>query len=571
MIGGAAPILTPPLGATPGGPAPATAGDPPVAGFDAVMGALGSTLVAVGDMAAQGAARTEVGASEAISGAVVAPDVGDILGAMAATDATATVEGKGVSADGERPAAEPKAPGVAVVTVDDGKKENGAIIGADAGARPPVTVTRFAAMPMPGDSPANPEETETPSSRGKGADREEAAQGDAPAVAVAPAGAAIIVAGIVPADRPPVSPTIAAVPLPGSGMRPSPSPSPIMATPKDAANDMAANPSGEAADPLVSATASPVATKDAPAPLAGLPQTDPARSGDASTPLPVSSTLPLPTDSPKADQPGAVVVPPVAADAVDAAPVSNGTPRRESESAKAVAMTPQVSGDRPASSSGDSRPAPATVAATKSEAGGKDAAISPPAAPAAAPPQTAVALPVPPPFQPQAPTGPSVLPATDMAQVVMGHHLDLARDSAWLDQLARDIVSTAANDSQLRFKLNPEHLGSLHVELLRRDDGAAVRMTTESEAARAMLADAQGRLVAEARTHGMRITETSVDLSRNHNGGEGGQRGWGEASSGQSGQPNPQPRPRHVNASVTMSAVNGDRIEARAARRDLYA
>jgi flagellar hook-length control protein FliK len=159
-----------------------------------------------------------------------------------------------------------------------------------------------------------------------------------------------------------------------------------------------------------------------------------------------------------------------------------------------------------------------------------------------------------------------------MAQVAMGHHLDLARDSVWLDQLARDIVATAAGDSQLRFKLNPEHLGSLHVELLRHDDGAAVRMTTESEAARAVLADAQGRLVAEARAHGMRITETSVDLNRGGNGGgDGDQRGWGDAQSGQSGQPNPQPRQRNVNASVTMSAVNGDRIEARPARRDLYA
>ena len=117
-------------------------------------------------------------------------------------------------------------------------------------------------------------------------------------------------------------------------------------------------------------------------------------------------------------------------------------------------------------------------------------------------------------------------------------------------------------------RLNPEHLGSLHVELLRHDDGASVRMTAESEAARSILADAQGRLVAEARTHGMRITETSVDLGRNGGGGESGQRGWGDAPSG---QPNPQPRPRHVNASVTMSAVNGDRTEGRPARRDLYA
>lgn len=158
-------------------------------------------------------------------------------------------------------------------------------------------------------------------------------------------------------------------------------------------------------------------------------------------------------------------------------------------------------------------------------------------------------------------------PATSIEQVVMGHHLDLARDGAWLDQLARDIVSTAGGDAKLQFKLNPQNLGSLYVELIRQDDGAAVRMTTENEAARAVLADAQGRLVAEARAHGMRITETTVDVGRN-GGGDSGQRGWAEAGTGQH---NSQSQHRHVNGSVTMNGVSVDRTEASAARRERYA
>lgn len=153
-------------------------------------------------------------------------------------------------------------------------------------------------------------------------------------------------------------------------------------------------------------------------------------------------------------------------------------------------------------------------------------------------------------------------------QTVMEHHLDLARDSAWLDQLARDIVSTAASDSKLRFRLNPEHLGSLHVELIRQDDGAVVRMTTESEAARSMLADAQGRLVAEGRAHGMRITETSVDLNRD---GGGGEHARHSGADGQAGERNSQAQHRSVNVSVTTNGVNADQTEAPAERGELYA
>ncbi|SNS84873.1 Flagellar hook-length control protein FliK [Sphingomonas laterariae] len=159
----------------------------------------------------------------------------------------------------------------------------------------------------------------------------------------------------------------------------------------------------------------------------------------------------------------------------------------------------------------------------------------------------------------------------DIGQVVIGHQLDLARDSAWLDQLARDITAAAAIDSRLQFKLNPEHLGSLHVELMRGDDGASVRLTTENEAARAILADAQGRLVAEARAHGMKISETHVDLGQQGGQGQGqgqGQRGWAD---GQPGQPHPQSQNAYVNASVTMNAVDADQSERRGNPRERYA
>ena len=107
------------------------------------------------------------------------------------------------------------------------------------------------------------------------------------------------------------------------------------------------------------------------------------------------------------------------------------------------------------------------------------------------------------------------------------HHLDLVKDSEWLDSLAKDITRAAQSNTHLRFQLNPEHLGSLKVEVLNGANGTSVKLTADTEAARAILVDAQPRLVAEARAQGLRISEAQVNLSSQ--GGQGGQRHTGEA------------------------------------------
>jgi flagellar hook-length control protein FliK len=105
-----------------------------------------------------------------------------------------------------------------------------------------------------------------------------------------------------------------------------------------------------------------------------------------------------------------------------------------------------------------------------------------------------------------------------IADRVMTHHLDLARDSAWLDRLARDIASAGTTDGSMRFRLHPETLGHMHVELTQGDRGTSIRLTVDNEAARGIVADAQPRLVAEARAQGVRIAETHVDLAGGQNG-----------------------------------------------------
>ncbi len=110
----------------------------------------------------------------------------------------------------------------------------------------------------------------------------------------------------------------------------------------------------------------------------------------------------------------------------------------------------------------------------------------------------------------------------DVAQQLIEHELDLAQDGEWLDQLARDIARSGGSEGPMRFRLNPQTLGHLQVEVAQGDKGASIRLTVETEAARTIIADAQPRLMAEARAQGVRVAETHVDLAgaRDHAAGD---------------------------------------------------
>ena len=105
-------------------------------------------------------------------------------------------------------------------------------------------------------------------------------------------------------------------------------------------------------------------------------------------------------------------------------------------------------------------------------------------------------------------------PAPDHAEQSVVRHLDLARDTQWLDQLARDISQSVAQQGHLKFQLNPEHLGALTVEIANSAAGTAIKLSAETDQARAIIADAQPRLLAEVRAQGLRVSESHVDLSQ---------------------------------------------------------
>jgi flagellar hook-length control protein FliK len=112
-------------------------------------------------------------------------------------------------------------------------------------------------------------------------------------------------------------------------------------------------------------------------------------------------------------------------------------------------------------------------------------------------------------------------PTADPLRFVVERQLDLARDSRWLDALARDIVAVADKPDQLSFRLSPPQLGRLDVDVSSSDSGLSVRMNTSTEAAAQIVAAAQPRLIDELKSQGVRVVEAQVSTG----GGQSQQQG----------------------------------------------
>ena len=112
-------------------------------------------------------------------------------------------------------------------------------------------------------------------------------------------------------------------------------------------------------------------------------------------------------------------------------------------------------------------------------------------------------------LQAEAISAPAVA-TTDPIRFVVERQLDLARDTRWLDELARDIVSVGDRSDRLSFRLMPAQLGRLDVDLSTSDSGLSVRIATTSDAAAQIVAAAQPRLIDELKGQGVRIAGTEV-------------------------------------------------------------
>lgn len=137
-------------------------------------------------------------------------------------------------------------------------------------------------------------------------------------------------------------------------------------------------------------------------------------------------------------------------------------------------------------------------------------------------PTATISAPPPPPLA-NGPTAASAIAQPDPLQTIADRQLDLARDTRWIDELARDIVSTSGRSDRLSFSLIPPQLGQLHVELSHSDQGLSVHMRSESEATTQIVGAAQPRLVDDLKSQGIRVASTDVSTGGGQSQGQGQQ------------------------------------------------
>lgn len=108
--------------------------------------------------------------------------------------------------------------------------------------------------------------------------------------------------------------------------------------------------------------------------------------------------------------------------------------------------------------------------------------------------------------------------------------LDMDSDSAWIDQLARDIAATKSENGDISFRLMPKHLGRLDVAMQMGDEGMSLKMDTHHEATATIVTAAQGRLVDELRQQGVRVTGSEVTCTPGETGRQSQSQGQGRSA-----------------------------------------
>ncbi len=99
-------------------------------------------------------------------------------------------------------------------------------------------------------------------------------------------------------------------------------------------------------------------------------------------------------------------------------------------------------------------------------------------------------------------------------------YLDLARDGLWLDSLAHDIVAAGMDQDRLSFRLRPENLGRLDVDLAQVGADLLVHITASTDDAAKIVAAAQPRLFEELRAQGLRVSGGDVASSNHQQSGQ---------------------------------------------------
>jgi hypothetical protein len=136
----------------------------------------------------------------------------------------------------------------------------------------------------------------------------------------------------------------------------------------------------------------------------------------------------------------------------------------------------------------------------------------------------------------------SVTPGAPDVGASLGQSVvDLAVGNQWLDGVARDIANVVAADGQGSFRISPDHLGTMRVDIRNGALGVEADLTVKTEAARAALAAdndlSRGDGQQAVRIADIRVTDSRVDrmnhvadTARSDTSGQNpsGQGGWSQ-------------------------------------------
>lgn len=164
------------------------------------------------------------------------------------------------------------------------------------------------------------------------------------------------------------------------------------------------------------------------------------------------------------------------------------------------------------------------------------APISPPPAPVTlAAPSPAAALVPPTIAMDAAPVPQATVPAADVAADLARQAVDMASGDQHIDSIARDIASIRGGEGQGSFRLSPEHLGAMKVDIRNGAQGTEIRFQVETAQAEAALVQDRGRLQADAQRNALSITDVAVDRVDRIAPGQEGARGESGLAQGNAG------------------------------------
>lgn len=132
-------------------------------------------------------------------------------------------------------------------------------------------------------------------------------------------------------------------------------------------------------------------------------------------------------------------------------------------------------------------------------------------------------------------------PVTDLSATLGQQVIDMSSGGQWIDGLAKEIATLASGTGQGSFRLSPEHLGPMRVDIRQGDLGAEISLTVQTAAAESALRQDSDALKNDAQLSAVRVHEVRVErvhtvaetarsdtASNQNNGNNGGASSWNQ-------------------------------------------